>query len=178
MTSHAAVRGRDHFGAYVTTETKVASVQALHAIRCFFFHDLLLACDFEKNCHNLFPDNPYLSRTSTATFFLVFFTIIVQVVKFFCRKRPDCECRRLSPSSCWMVVLSFLRCGHSTSGKSSTEYVSRSSSTSVCSSSTPPPPPPPLRVFPMACASGKSSTIALDTSPSLHGGSLFCQHLP
>ena len=29
VTSHAAVRGRDHFQAYVTTETKVASVQAL-----------------------------------------------------------------------------------------------------------------------------------------------------
>ena len=43
---------------------------------------------------------------------------------------------------------------------------------------TPPPPPPPLRVFPMACASGKSSTIALDTSPSLHGGSLSLLSTP
>ena len=80
MTSHDAVRGRDHFQAYVTTETKVASVQALLML---FFHDLLLACVFEENCHILSPDNPNLSRTSTDTFFLVLFAIIVQVVKCF-----------------------------------------------------------------------------------------------
>ena len=48
-----------------------------------FFTICFLLVSLKENCHILSPDNPNLSRTSTDTFFLVLFTIIVQVVKCF-----------------------------------------------------------------------------------------------
>ena len=127
-------------------------VQAL-TLLMLFLHDLLLACVFEENCHILSPDNPNLSRTSTDTFFLVLFTIIVQVVKLFCRLSSNIQTAsvagyRRRRCAGWSFSLSCSVDTRSLSSPPRNMFLEFQLCVFSVNSPPPPPPPPPPSCVP------------------------------